>query len=114
MITVTSRVKDAVRMLAGDQPGSQTPALRLGVAPDARHPGPARMRYVIDLDSGPRQASDQVFGDKDVAVFVAQEHLEYLDGLELDVEVEGGQPRFLFRNPNAQHSCRCGETFSAD
>jgi len=114
MITVTPRVKEVVRMMAGDQPGSQTPALRLGVAPDARHPGPARMRYVLDLDSGPRQASDQVFGDDDVAVLVAQEHVEYLDGLELDVELEGGEPRFLFRNPQAQHTCRCGQTFSAE
>jgi iron-sulfur cluster assembly accessory protein len=114
MITVTSRVKEVVRMLAGDQQGSQTPALRLGVAPDARHPGPARMRYVIDLECGPPQPLDQVFGDEEMAVVVAQEHLEYLDGLELDVEVEQGQPRFLFRNPHAAHSCRCGQTFSAD
>jgi len=55
-----------------------------------------------------------VFGDDDVAVLVAQEHVEYLDGLELDVELEGGEPRFLFRNPQAQHTCRCGQTFSAE
>ena len=114
MITVTPRVKEVVRMMAGDQPGSQTPALRLGVAPDARHPGPARMRYVLDLDGGPPRASDQVFGDGEIAVVVAREHLAYVDGLELDVEVEHGQPRFLFRNPHAADTCRCGQTFSAD
>ena len=114
MITVTPRVKDVVRMLASDQQASQTLALRVGVAPDTRHPGPARMRYIIDLECGPPQPLDQVFGDEEMAVVVAQEHLEYLDGLELDVELLGGQPRFLFRNPHAQHTCRCGETFSAD
>lgn len=114
MITVTSRVKDVVRMLARDQQGSQPVALRLGVAPDARHPGPTRLRYVLDLEEGQPGASDQVFGDKDVSVVVAQEHLMYLDGLELDVEVESGHPRFLFRNPQAHRTCRCGQTFSAE
>jgi iron-sulfur cluster assembly protein len=114
MITVTSRAKDAVRQLAESRQLSGGLALRLGVEPDARHPGQTRLRYVIDLESDGPQPSDHVFGDDELPVIVAQESLAELDGLELDAQLDPSGARFVFRNPNARHSCRCGQTFSPE
>jgi iron-sulfur cluster assembly accessory protein len=69
---------------------------------------------VVDLESGGPQPSDHVFGDADLAVLVGQESLAHLDGLELDAQVDPSGAQFVFRNPNARHSCRCGQTFSPD
>jgi iron-sulfur cluster assembly protein len=114
MVTVTPRAKDAVRALAESRSLPGELALRLGVAEDDRHPGQTRLRYVVDLDIQGPQASDHVFGDPDLRVIVAQESLAYLDGLELDAEADARGPRFVFRNPQARHSCRCGQTFNPD
>ena len=114
MVTVTPRAKDAVRLLADSQRLSGELSLRLGVAEDDRHPGQTRLRYVVDLERQDPQPSDHVFGDPDLRVVVAEESLAYLDGLELDAEVGASGPRFVFRNPQAQHSCRCGQTFTPD
>jgi iron-sulfur cluster assembly protein len=114
MITVTERVKDAVRQLAEGRQLSGEVALRLGVAADERHPGQTRLRYVVDLENGAPGPSDHVFGDSELPVIVAQESLAHLDGLELDAQLDHAGARFVFRNPNARHSCRCGQTFMPD
>jgi iron-sulfur cluster assembly protein len=114
MITVTERAKDAVRTLAESRQLLGGLAVRLGVAPDSRHPGQTRLRYVLDLDGDAPGPADAVFGDGDLKVLVAQENLAHLDGLELDAEPDERGPRFVFRNPNARHSCRCGRSFSPD
>ncbi len=114
MITVTPRVKQAVKLLARDRHWSHAMALRLGIAPDRRHPGATRLRYVLDLDAERPRPSDRIFGDQDLILLVAEEHLAYLDGLELDARVEGQRAHCLFRNPNAQQTCGCGRTFATE
>lgn len=114
MITITPRVRHALRILAQEQGVGGQAALRLSVRPDDRHPGRTRLRYVATLATTAPQPSDQVFGDEDLRVLVAQEDLALLDGLELDAHLEAGRERLVFRNPQARATCRCGETFSPD
>jgi len=108
MITVNPRVKDALRILAGDRNDA---VLRLGVTPDSRHPGAGRLRYVVELEDGDPKDSDSVFSGEGLTVVVGQESVPYLDGLELDAHLDGPRTSFVFHNPQAQHSCRCGQTF---
>ncbi len=114
MITVTPRLKHAVRILAQDQGFRDEAALRVAVRPDDRHPGRTRLRYVASLSAAAPLDSDRVFGDEDLRVLVAEEDLAVLDGLEIDAHLEPGGARLIFRNPHAQHTCRCGQTFSPD
>jgi iron-sulfur cluster assembly protein len=114
MITVTPRVRHALRILAQEQGVGGQAALRLSVRPDDRHPGQTRLRYVATLAESAPQPSDQVFGDEELRVLVAQEDLGLLDGMELDAHLEAGRARLVFRNPHARHTCRCGDTFSPE
>jgi iron-sulfur cluster assembly protein len=114
VITVSPRAKKAVRVLAEGQQKSGDLSLRVGVAEDQRHPGQTRLRYVVNLDNSGPQPRDHVFVDGELRVIVADESLAALDGLEVDADLEGRGVRFVFRNPNAQRTCRCGQTFQPE
>ncbi len=46
-------------------------------------------------------------------VFVKQEHLPLVNGIEIDFVTEGVNSLFRFRNPpNATAECGCGESFT--
>jgi len=47
-----------------------------------------------------------------VDVFVKQEHLPLVNGIEIDFVTEGVNSLFRFRNPNATAECGCGESFT--
>jgi len=53
-----------------------------------------------------------VFEDHEVQVFVAPEHLQLIDGTEVDFVKQGLNEAFRFRNPNVKGECGCGESFS--
>lgn len=56
---------------------------------------------------------DKTYKYGDLAVFVDQASLLYLDGVEVDyVETLEGSG-FKFNNPNVKSTCGCGSSFSA-
>ncbi|SOB77963.1 Iron-sulphur cluster biosynthesis [Marinobacter sp. LV10R510-11A] len=57
-------------------------------------------------------ADDRVFHIDGVDVFVKEEHLSMVNGIEIDFVTEGVNSMFLFRNPNATAECGCGESFT--
>ncbi|HXH04332.1 MAG TPA: iron-sulfur cluster assembly protein IscA [Candidatus Competibacteraceae bacterium] len=81
--------------------------LRLGV----RRSGCSGYAYAIDF-ADEVGSGDQVFEDRGVKLVVKQEHLPYLDGMELDFIKDGLNEMFKFNNPNVKDSCGCGESFN--
>ena len=57
-------------------------------------------------------ADDKVFHIDGVDVFVKEEHLPLVNGIEIDFVTEGVNSLFQFRNPNATAECGCGESFT--
>ena len=57
-------------------------------------------------------ADDKVFHIDGVDVFVKEEHLPLVNGIEIDFVTEGVNSMFQFRNPNATAECGCGESFT--
>lgn len=57
-------------------------------------------------------ADDQVIHVDGVDVFVKEEHLPLVNGIEIDFVTEGVNSMFQFRNPNATAECGCGESFT--
>jgi iron-sulfur cluster assembly accessory protein len=53
-----------------------------------------------------------VFHIDGVDVFVKEEHLPLVNGIEIDFVTEGVNSLFQFRNPNATAECGCGESFT--
>ncbi|AFP30867.1 HesB/IscA family protein [Marinobacter sp. BSs20148] len=57
-------------------------------------------------------ADDKIFHIDGVDVYVKEEHLALVNGIEIDFVTEGVNSVFLFRNPNATAECGCGESFT--
>lgn len=55
---------------------------------------------------------DLVFHIDGVDLFVKEEHLPIVNGVEVDFVTEGVNSLFRFRNPNATAECGCGESFT--
>ena len=81
--------------------------LRLGV----KRTGCSGWAYVIDY-ADEQGEDDVVFEDQGVKVVVKREHLDFLNGTELDYVREGINEAFKFRNPNVRDECGCGESFT--
>lgn len=47
-----------------------------------------------------------------VTLLVDSMSLQYLDGAEIDYRDDASGAQFVIRNPNAQTSCGCGNSFS--
>lgn len=81
--------------------------LRVGV----RRSGCSGYAYVIDF-ADEIERDDRVFEDRGVRVVIRQEHLRFLDGIELDFVKDGLNESFRFNNPNVKDACGCGESFN--
>lgn len=104
-ITLTPAAADRIRSYQADAPG--TLGLRFGV----RKSGCTGFAYVIDMatEAG---ADDHVFESAGVKVFVDAASLPQVDGTEIDFASQGLNQQFVFRNPNVEDACGCGESFS--
>jgi iron-sulfur cluster assembly protein len=81
--------------------------LRLGV----RKTGCSGFAYVINYADN-SAASDLVFEDRGVKVFVDPESLPLIKGTTIDFVKQGLNEAFRFHNPNIKGECGCGESFS--
>ncbi len=80
---------------------------RLGVQPG----GCAEMVYTLEFDETPAP-EDRVYDCNGLCVVVAQQQINYIDGLTLDYSEDMMGGGFRFHNPNAKSNCGCGNSFS--
>lgn len=104
-ITLTPAAAARILGYQADSPG--TLGLRFGV----RKSGCTGFAYVVDMatEAGP---DDTVFESAGVKVFVDAQSLPQVDGTEIDFASQGLNQQFVFRNPNVEDACGCGESFS--
>ena len=81
--------------------------LRLGV----RKTGCSGFAYVVNY-ADDSAASDVVFEDRGVKVFVDPESLPLIQGTTVDFVKQGLNEAFRFHNPNIKGECGCGGSFS--
>jgi len=81
--------------------------LRLGV----RKTGCSGFAYVVNY-ADDRVATDLVFEDQGVKVFVDPDSLPLIDGTKVDFVKQGLNEAFRFHNPNTKGECGCGESFN--
>ncbi|HEX7054265.1 MAG TPA: iron-sulfur cluster assembly accessory protein [Burkholderiales bacterium] len=80
--------------------------VRLSVVPS----GCSGFGYRVDFAEEAR-AGDAVFESGAIRIFVDPPSLPYVQGAAIDVVREGLARRLRFDNPNARHTCGCGESF---
>ena len=83
--------------------------LRLGV----KTTGCSGLAYVVDF-ADKIEEKDRVHLSQGVSVIVDSDSMKYLDGTEIDYQVDGLSSVFKFKNPNAKDECGCGESFTVD
>ena len=107
-VTLTETASKQVKKLMQEQKLEQV-FLRMGV----KGGGCSGLSYSLEFDTE-KGKHDKTFEIDGVPVVVDAKSYLYLNGTEIDFKDDSlGQRGFVFKNPNATHSCGCGSSFSA-
>jgi iron-sulfur cluster assembly protein len=106
MIKVTDNAKQqAIKLMEEEKKANAF--IRVGV----KGGGCSGLSYELDFDSQLKE-DDKVFEDKGIKIVVDKKSFLYLVGTELDYSGGLNGKGFVFKNPNANRTCGCGESFS--
>lgn len=114
MISVSPVAGEYIRKMKKHEKFPEGTALRLGVTTEGCEGSGTDFRYKTDFDEKPPAADDSVFESEGIRIYVDRGSLPHLDGIQLDVREDSNGAQLVFRNPKAQHSCGCGNTFSEE
>jgi iron-sulfur cluster assembly protein len=103
VITMTDAAATRVREIVAARDSAA------GIRVSIRKGGCAGMEYTVDLVTEP-SAKDDHIERAGAHVWVAPEAALYLLGTEMDFEVTKLRTGFVFRNPNEESACGCGES----
>ncbi len=107
-ITLSEAAAKEIQSIIKDQGLSEKVALRVGV----KGGGCSGFSYVLDLtESSPE--NDEVQESHGIRILADRKSYLYLNGTEIDFKDEVMGRGFVFKNPNATHTCGCGSSFSA-
>lgn len=107
MITVSENAKkQAIRLMEeGESPKDSF--IRVGV----KGGGCSGLSYDLTFDHV-ITGDDKIFEDKGIKIVCDKKSILYLAGTELDFSGGLNGKGFFFKNPNANRTCGCGESFS--
>lgn len=106
IVTLTDAAAAKIRALM-DKEGKQDCGLRFGVLTG----GCAGLSYDMKLQKT-HFDNDIVFEYKGIKIFINQESVEFVKGIEIDYVDSLKESGFKYRNPNAKGSCGCGTSFN--
>ena len=108
MIKVSETAKKKVVELMGDDGFNMTTDyVRVGV----KSGGCSGLSYDLKFDKEQKH-DDKVFEDNGVKIIVDKKSFLYLIGTTLEYSGGLNGAGFVFKNPNANRTCGCGESFS--
>lgn len=106
-VTMTPAARERVARYMTESPDAL--GLRFGVT----RTGCSGWQHTADLARDTREG-DTVFDDGGVRIFVDVKSLEIVDGTVIDLVKQRLGEAFVFRNPNANAECGCGESFTTE
>lgn len=107
MIKVSDNARQQVMTLLSQSEYPEGSFVRVGV----KGGGCSGLMYNLEFDHEVKEG-DQIFEDNGVKVVVDKKSFLYLVGTELEYTGGLNGKGFEFRNPNANRTCGCGESFS--
>ena len=108
MIKVSETAKQKVITLMQEEGyDAKTDYVRVGVKSGGCSGLSYELRFDKQLDE-----SDKVFEDNSVRIIVDKKSFLYLIGTTLEYSGGLNGTGFVFKNPNANRTCGCGESFS--
>jgi iron-sulfur cluster assembly protein len=106
MIEVTDLAKNTANRMMSEE-GKDNFFIRVGVEGG----GCSGLMYQLTFDSKIKE-TDKEFESNGVKVVVDKKSFLYLVGTTLDYSGGLNGKGFIFKNPNAERTCGCGESFS--
>jgi len=106
LVTVTESAARRIAAIMASE-GDATLKLRIAVSGG----GCSGFQYGFTLDDTVNQ-DDRIFERAGAVVVIDETSLELLKGSEIDFVEDLAGAAFQIRNPNAQSSCGCGNSFS--
>ena len=106
IITITDKAKSRLQEIAG----RSVPRENYGVRIEIVGGGCSGLSYHIDFDTS--KDHDNIVELNGAKVFIDPKSAIYLKETVLDFEDGLNGKGFVFKNPNATHTCGCGESFS--
>lgn len=108
MIQVSEKAKlKAIELMREDGYNASIDFIRVGV----KSGGCSGLSYELTFDKEKKE-NDQVFENNDIRIVIDKKSFLYLVGTELDYSGGLNGTGFVFKNPNANRTCGCGESFS--
>ncbi|MFZ6050529.1 HesB/IscA family protein [Halocola ammonii] len=107
MIKVDNTAREQVQKLMESENHPQNSFIRVGVEGG----GCSGLMYQLKFDTEMGEG-DQAFEDNGVKIVVDKKSFLYLVGTELEYSGGLNGKGFVFKNPNANRTCGCGESFS--
>lgn len=108
MITVSEHAKNkAIQLMQEEGYDATTDFIRVGV----KSGGCSGLSYELKFDNQ-QQEGDKLFEDNNIKIVVDKKSFLYLIGTTLDYSGGLNGSGFVFKNPNANRTCGCGESFS--
>ena len=108
MIKVSPNAQEKVSQLMREEGFNPTQDfVRVGV----KSGGCSGLSYDLSFDDS-KSDQDRLFEDNQVKILVDNKSLLYLLGTTLEYSGGLNGKGFVFKNPNAERTCGCGESFS--
>ena len=108
MINVSDIAKDKVKnLMEEDGFNPNTDFVRVGV----KSGGCSGLSYDLKFDKNQKE-NDKLFESNGVKIIVDTKSFLYLIGTTLEYSGGLNGTGFVFKNPNANRTCGCGESFS--
>ncbi len=108
MIEVSEKAKlKAIELMRDDGYDAARDYIRVGV----KSGGCSGLSYELTFDKEEKE-NDKVFENNDIKIIVDKKSFLYLVGTTLDYSGGLNGTGFVFKNPNANRTCGCGESFS--
>ena len=108
MISVSDKAKIKVEhLMIDDGFNPKTDFIRVGV----KSGGCSGLSYDLEVDKN-KSENDKIFENNGIKIVVDKKSYLYLIGTTLDYSGGLNGSGFVFKNPNANRTCGCGESFS--
>ena len=107
MLFIADSAKHKIQELMGHQGLSEDYFIRVSVTSG----GCSGLTYQMDFDNEEKD-NDQIFEDNDVKLVTDLKSFLYLCNTTLEFSGGLNGKGFFFNNPNAAHTCGCGESFA--
>ena len=105
-IVLTPKAAAQVLKVKSENSIPETHALRIGV----KGGGCSGFTYVLGFDEHPKE-NDKIMESEGIRVYIDPKSLFYLSGTVLDFSDGLNGKGFVFNNPQATHTCGCGNSF---